>query len=112
MARQQQNIRTSKDREPSRIENQLLLLMLHVNGLPLRQTRNEPSWKQKEKGNIASRTSVFGIVRNIFKLNHAKSEENVPSYITKGKDGASEVIANRRAIEISEALVRRARSVQ
>lgn len=112
MACQKQNIRTFKDREPARIENQSLLLMLRVNGLPLSQIKNEPCWKQKEKGNIASGTSLFSVVRSIFRLNHARSEENILSYVTNGKAEASDVIANRTATEIAGALVRRAHIVQ
>jgi hypothetical protein len=77
-----------------------------------RQIKNKSCCEQVEKRNITSRTSLFGTVKNVFKLNHSKSAENIPSYVTAGKSENSEVIAIQTKVEAAEAQLRRVQMVQ
>jgi len=77
-----------------------------------RQIKSEPCWKQEEKRNITSRTSLFSIVKNVFRPNHSKSAENILSYIRAGKAENSEVIAIQTKVEAAEAQLRRVQMVR
>jgi hypothetical protein len=76
------------------------------------QVKNKSCCDQVEKRNITSRTSLFGIVKNVFKLNHSRSVGNFPSYRTAGKSENSEVLAIRTKVTIAEAQFRRVQMVQ
>ena len=77
-----------------------------------RQIESESCCEQIEKRNITSRTSLFGIVKNAFKLSHTRSAGNFPSYSTAGKSENSEVLAIRTKVTIAEAQFRRVQMVQ
>ena len=76
------------------------------------QVKNKSCCDQVEKRNITSRTSLFGIVKNVFKLSHTRSAGNFPSYSTAGKSENSEVLAIRTKVTIAEAQFRRVQMVQ
>lgn len=77
-----------------------------------RQIKNRSCCDQVEKRNITSRTSLFGIVKNVFKLNHTRSAGNFPSYGTAGKSENSEALAIRTKVTVAEAQFRRVQMVR
>ena len=77
-----------------------------------RQIKNKSYCDQVEKRNITSRTSLFGFVKNVFRLNHTRSVGNFPSYSTAGKSENSEILAIRTKVTIAEAQFRRVQMVR
>jgi hypothetical protein len=77
-----------------------------------RQIKGGSSWKKKEKGSINSRTGLFDIVKNTFRLNYPKSVARLSSRIPLERAEYSEVMANQTRVKAAEAQLRRTQMLQ
>jgi hypothetical protein len=77
-----------------------------------RQIKGGSSWKQKEKGNINSRTGLFGIVKNVFRPNYSKSVARLSPHTTLKRTRDLEVTADQARVEAAEVQLRRTQILQ
>jgi hypothetical protein len=77
-----------------------------------RQIKGGSSWKKREKGSVNSRTGLFGIVKNTFRLNYPKSAARLSSRIPLERAECSEATASQTRIKAAEAQLRRTQMLQ
>jgi hypothetical protein len=77
-----------------------------------RQIKGGSSWKQKEKGNVNSRTGLFGIVKTVLRPNCSKSVARLSPHATLKGTKDPEVTADQVRVEVAEVQLRRTQTLQ
>lgn len=76
------------------------------------QAKNKSCCEQIERKNITSRSGLFGIVKNIFKLNQTRSTANIPLNNAARRAETYQKILIQTQIGAAQAQVKRLQMVQ